>query len=82
MLISIVPIGNSKGIRLPKTVLDECSIEDKIELEVHNKEITLRPVNRIPRTGWRESFKAMHKKKDDNLVLLDNIDSNDFTWEW
>lgn len=46
MLISVVPIGNSKGIRIPKSILQQLNIEDKVELEVHNREILIRPVTK------------------------------------
>jgi antitoxin MazE len=82
MLVSIIPIGNSKGIRLPKTVLDECSVSDKMELKVQNKEIILRPVNNKPREGWKKEFHKMHKNEDDKLVIESNIDSTNFDWDW
>lgn len=38
MEISVIKIGNSRGIRLPKTVLRQFSIEDTLEMEVHESE--------------------------------------------
>ncbi len=82
MLVSVVPIGNSKGIRIPKSILQQLNIEEKVELEVHNKEIRIRPIKRKPREGWPEEFMRMHNNGDDAL-LIDNIDGqDDFTWEW
>ena len=56
MLLSIVPIGNSKGIRIPKAILEQCNIRDQIELEVENGRIILEPVHDSPRQGWDEAF--------------------------
>jgi antitoxin MazE len=82
MLVSIVPIGNSKGIRIPKSILRQLNIEEKVELEVHNKEIRIRPIKKKPREGWSQEFMRMHKNGEDAL-LIDNIDEqDDFTWEW
>ena len=36
MLVSVVPIGNSKGIRIPKSILKQLNIKEKVELEVHD----------------------------------------------
>jgi antitoxin MazE len=82
MLISIVPIGNSKGIRIPKNVLDQLNIEDKVELEVHENELLIKPIERKPREGWKAAFTLMNTNNDDILLLPDSIESNSFEWEW
>ncbi|GAH76797.1 unnamed protein product, partial [marine sediment metagenome] len=46
MLINIVPIGNSKGIRIPKAILDQCDIENEVDLEVENGKIIIEPIKR------------------------------------
>jgi antitoxin MazE len=81
MLVSVVPIGNSKGIRIPKSIINEFNIEDKLELQIHNDEIILKPIAKKPREGWEDAFKKMHKNSDDVLLLPDSIE-NDFNWEW
>jgi antitoxin MazE len=82
MLISIVPIGNSKGIRLPKGVLEECEITDKLELIVEDKEIILKPIKNKVRSGWNEKFMKMAKYKDDTLTIDDRTDLVMTDWEW
>jgi antitoxin MazE len=44
MILDIVQIGNSQGIRIPKSILEECGINKKIDLEVKNNTITIKPV--------------------------------------
>ena len=56
MLQSVIPIGNSKGIRLSKIILDKLSIKDKVEMEVMEDAIVLRPVKTYPREGWKEAL--------------------------
>jgi len=58
MQVNVVRIGNSRGIRIPKKVLDQCRVEDALELTVQNDEIVLTPVHRKPRDGWAEAFEA------------------------
>ncbi|MFO7850471.1 MAG: AbrB/MazE/SpoVT family DNA-binding domain-containing protein [Spirochaetia bacterium] len=82
MEISVIKIGNSKGIRLPKTVLRQFSIEDKLEMEVHESEIVLKPVRTQPREGWKEAFEKMHEEKEDSPLLPPFEDEEDFEWEW
>ncbi|MEL3905790.1 MAG: AbrB/MazE/SpoVT family DNA-binding domain-containing protein [Treponema sp.] len=80
MLLSVIPIGNSRGIRFPKIILDKFSVKDKINMEVTDNEIILTPIKDVPRKGWAEAFCAMHKNNDD---ILESIpDSRELEWEW
>ena len=44
MITTIVPIGNSRGIRIPKPLLDESGLEEKVEMKVKKGEIRIVPV--------------------------------------
>jgi antitoxin MazE len=78
MKASIIPIGNSKGIRIPKAVLKQC----EVELEVEKNRIIIKPVKRIPRRGWERAFREMAKRRDDRLIIADDIDADVSDWEW
>ena len=82
MLVSVIPIGNSRGIRIPKSILQQLKIEDSLELEVHDKELLLRPVNKKPRENWAEAFKNMNESSDDKILIGDLDEQVDFEWEW
>ena len=82
MLVSVVPIGNSKGIRLPKTIIEQLNVSDKLDLEVDNQQIILKPVQTKTRDGWIESFKQMHQEENDNQLIDDSIKNEAFEWEW
>jgi antitoxin MazE len=82
MLVSVVAIGNSKGIRLPKTILEQLNVSDKLDLEVENQQIILKPVNSIPRIGWSEAFIKMHNEHQDSLIITDSNEVEAFEWEW
>ncbi len=64
----VVPIGNSKGIRIPKTILEQCHIEKEVILEVENDNIVIKPVKKEVRKNWAQSFKRMKENKDDKLL--------------
>jgi antitoxin MazE len=82
MLVSIVQIGNSKGIRLPKKILEQCEINDKIEMEVVDKEIILKAIKNKPREGWNEKFKLMAENGEDNILIDEKLDLDMKNWEW
>jgi antitoxin MazE len=71
MQVSVIKVGNSKGIRLSKTLLEKYQIIDKVELIFENDHILLKPVAE-PRKNWEEAFKDMHQNGDDKL-LIDSV---------
>ncbi len=81
MVTKIIPIGNSRGIRIPNRILKQLEIDDRIELVFNEEsgEITLRPIRNV-REGWDEAFKKMHAIGQDELIIDDSIDLHD--WEW
>ncbi|MEX2593996.1 MAG: AbrB/MazE/SpoVT family DNA-binding domain-containing protein [Anditalea sp.] len=80
MEISIIQIGNSKGLRLNKSILDRYNIKDKVELILEEGQIILKPIE-SPRKGWDEAFKKMHEKGDDQLFINDVFKDENFE-EW
>ncbi|KGE85995.1 MAG: AbrB/MazE/SpoVT family DNA-binding domain-containing protein [Phaeodactylibacter xiamenensis] len=78
MEISIIQIGNSKGIRLAKTILERYDITDKVELIFKEGFLILKPVKK-PRDGWDEAFKKMADRGDDELLIDDVFE--DENWE-
>lgn len=80
MKVDIIKIGNSKGIRLPASLLKQCGIDKKVEIEIRHNNIILKPV-KSPREGWTTAFKEMGKRGDDQLLIPDEIDV-DLIEEW
>ncbi len=80
MEIPIIKIGNSKGIRLSKTILEKYNITDKVTLVMDKDQIRLVPISQ-PRAGWEDAFKAMAAHGDDELQIKDVFDDEDFD-EW
>ena len=80
MELSVINIGNSKGIRLSKTILEKYQIQDKIELILEKEFIILKP-NVEPRKNWEKAFKKMHENGDDKL-LIDDIFGDENLDEW
>jgi antitoxin MazE len=81
MILKIVSIGNSKGIRIPSNIIKMYNINDSVDLELSDNQIILKPINK-PRIGWDDAFKNMRKNNDDGLIIQDDIDLNFEEWEW
>ena len=78
----IVQIGNSRGVRLPKVLLEQAQLADEIELDAEPGRIVIRRGNR-PRAGWAAAAHKMHERGEDRL--LDPTASTRFDekdWKW
>ena len=80
MEVSIINVGNSKGILLSKTILEKYGFVEKIELVMKQDHLELLPV-KPPRQCWDEAFKEMHESGEDEL-LFDDILDDDIIEEW
>lgn len=80
MEISVIKIGNSKGIRLSKTLLDRYNIKDTVDLIMDKGQIILKPVSK-PRKGWEKAFEKMAENGDGNL-LIDDVFDDENPEEW
>jgi antitoxin MazE len=78
----IVKIENSRGIRIPKTLLDEADLPEEVEVHAQPGRLVVQAVRR-PRNGWAAAAKRMRARGDDRLV--DDSTSTTFDreeWEW
>ena len=80
MEVSVVRIGNSKGIRLSKTLLERYNIKDSVDLILEKGQIILRPLS-TPRKGWEKAFKEMNENGDDRLLFNDVFEDENLE-EW
>jgi len=83
MRTELIRIGNSRGIRIPKPLIEECKLGDRVELRVENDRLVISP-ERPPRAGWEESFRAAGRVGSDE-ILLESRQLNDFDtkeWKW
>lgn len=79
----VVRIGNSRGIRIPKVILDQYHIIDEVELETKEDCVIIKS-SHIAREGWDQAFKKMRENQEDTLLIDDGL-SNEFDeeeWEW
>ena len=82
MKAHIVRIGNSRGIRLPKALLQEAQLDGEVELEAKPGRILISKTAR-PRAGWAEAARRMRVRGRDRL--LDPPTSTQFDkeeWKW
>ena len=82
MHVSIRPIGNSRGIVIPKPMLAQLGLEDGADLTVENGALVIRKPALPARAGWADAAKAVALTDDDGLVMGEfaNEGDEDLTW--
>lgn len=78
----LVRIGNSRGVRLPKALIDEAGLEDEVEIRAEGRSIVITPTARV-REGWAED--AAKAAKAGEHRLLDPPSPTRFDageWKW
>ena len=80
MEVSVIKIGNSKGIRLSKSLIEKYNIKDTVELILEKGHIVLKPLS-SPRKGWEDAFKKMAENGDDRLLFNDVFEDENLE-EW
>lgn len=65
MTTRIISIGNSKGIRIPKILLEESGLESEVEIEVKKGEIRIIPAK-------------INKRENDALLLSEKALATDW----
>jgi antitoxin MazE len=80
MEVSVVKIGNSKGIRFSKTIIERYNIRDTVDLILDKGQIIIKPLAR-PRKGWEKAFMDMNANGDDKLLIPDVFEDENLE-EW
>ncbi len=82
MQVSLRTMGNSKGILIPKPILEQTGLVDVADLQVNNGVIEIRPVKRNPREGWAADSLRIAQAGEDGLVWPEfaNADDQDLQW--
>jgi antitoxin MazE len=89
MRTRIIRIGNSRGIRIPKSLLEEAGLQDEVEIGIRGDALVVRAARRA-RSGWDDAFQEMASHGDDRLLDADLIadgtagldGSTSEEWEW
>jgi antitoxin MazE len=82
MKVAIRAMGNSKGLLIPKPILEQTGLVDAADLQVVNGVIEIRPLKRNPREGWAEDSQSIAIGEDDGLLWPEFINDADKDLKW
>ena len=78
----VVKIGNSRGIRIPRALLEQAGLAGDVEMAVEGNKLIIHPI-RHSRQGWGAQFAAMTEHGDDRLfgqTPATHWDEDEWTW--
>lgn len=79
----LVPIGNSRGVRIPKALLQKYGLRDALLIEETDRGLLLRKKEES-KLSWEETYKAMAKEKENwddfDSTVLDGLEDDDFEY--
>jgi antitoxin MazE len=67
----LIAIGNSKGVRLPKNIINKYHFEEGIDLVESDNHIKLVPLRKKLREGWNAFFLKHHTDIDIDLDFIE-----------
>lgn len=83
MIVKVRKIGNSTGIILSKSILEQCAIKDEVSIEVKDETIIIQSIKKKPREGWAEQFITAGSLTDyANLIPSFESDFDKEEWTW
>ena len=82
MRTELIRIGNSRGIRIPKPVIEQCGFGDEVDLRVENECLIISPERRV-RAGWEQEFRSAGSSgKGEHLLDVGENEFDRKDWRW
>ena len=82
MKTRLVRIGNSRGIRIPKPLIEEAGLSDEVEVRARRGSIVVLPLAGV-RSGWAEAARKLRALEEDRLLdgpSVTRFDENEWAW--
>jgi|Laugresu1bdmlbsd_1035121.scaffolds.fasta_scaffold15510_3 antitoxin MazE len=80
----LVAIGNSRGVRIPKAMIEQIGLGEEVELEVVDGTIVIRRKRR-PREGWAEAAKLLAERGEELPPEITDMTETEWMrdhWRW
>ena len=83
MKTTLISIGNSRGVRIPKPLIEQCGLTEQVDMDVQDRMIIIH-APRQPRAGWGAAFAQMARAGDDKLLDAHPVATrwDDEDWQW
>ncbi len=85
MTLKLIQIGNSKGIRFPKNIIEKYKFSDNLDMIETEDGVIIKSSN-VPRKGWDRQFEIANRSDvvdndfSDLQAISNEFDSTEWTW--
>lgn len=84
-MTTLIRIGNSQGVRIPKAIIEQARLNDKeLEFKIIDDGLLIQPLKK-PRQGWKKQFEKVQLVNNSNEIDKEWLDAplvEDEEWEW
>lgn len=85
-MTTLISIGNSKGVRIPKAIIEQAKLNNKeLEFKVLDEGLLIKPISQ-PRQGWKAQFDKISTSaaelSESEKEWLESDLFEDEDWEW
>ena len=84
-MTTLIRIGNSQGVRIPKAIIEQAQLNDKeLEFKIIDDGLLIQPLKK-PRQGWKKQFEKVQLVNNSNKIDKEWLDAplvEDEEWEW
>jgi antitoxin MazE len=81
-MTTLIRIGNSQGVRIPKAIIEQAHLRDKeLEFKVVDDGLLIQPLKK-PRQDWKKQFESVSKNDQIDNDWLEAPLGSDEEWEW
>lgn len=82
-MYKLINIGHSRGVRIPKHVIQQANLEQcGLEFQVISDGLLIKPIREKKRQGWAEAFKNAAPLEHNEIMDLSNqFDDKEWVWE-
>jgi antitoxin MazE len=81
MKARLIRIGNSRGVRLPKPLIEEAGLQEEVEVQIRGNALVITSHNQ-PRAGWAEAARKMRERGHDRLLDGTSTRFDHEEWRW
>jgi antitoxin MazE len=79
MRTNLIRIGNSRGIRIPKPLIEQAGLAETVSLTAEKGRLVIRAERKL-RHGWEDAFAAGEKEPPILDPVSNRFDREEWSW--
>ena len=82
MKTRLIRIGNSRGVRLPKPLIEQADLSDEVDLQIREGAVVISRIA-APRAGWGDAAATLGRNDEEELLIEHRpTEFEETEWSW